>query len=172
MLYAAYGSNLHPFRLQQRTPSAHLLGTAAVSDMALKFHKRGYRDSSGKCNIVKSDRSRIFVAIYDVAPAEIALLDRYEGAGSGYDRTVVTVEKFGDCVTYIATPAHINERLRPFSWYKALVVAGCERLAFPSYYTEQIRSVAAIVDKKRDRHAEQMQLVDYCLKTATRGSLI
>ncbi|MGB7250577.1 MAG: gamma-glutamylcyclotransferase family protein, partial [Phormidesmis sp.] len=87
MLYAAYGSNLHPVRIQQRTPSAKLLGTGAIADMALRFHKRGYRDFSGKCNIVPCSHSSVHVAIYDISTAEMSWLDRHEGAGAGYDRT-------------------------------------------------------------------------------------
>ena len=162
MLYAAYGSNLHPVRVQQRTPSAQLLGTAAIAHQSLNFHKRGYTDFSGKCNIVPCHSSTVYVAVYDIPLAEMTLLDRHEGAGSGYNRALISVDGFGDCVTYIAAAAHIDESLSPFSWYKELVVVGCEKLAFPNSYVEAIRAVPEVKDFEGDRHEVNMRLVETC----------
>lgn len=164
MLYAAYGSNLHPLRVQQRTPSAQLLGTAAIAHQSLNFHKRGYTDFSGKCNMVPCHSSTVYVAVYDIPLAEMTLLDRHEGAGSGYDRAVISVDGFGDCVTYIAAAPHIDEMLFPFSWYKELVLVGCEKLAFPNSYVEAIRAIRAVKDFEGDRHAVNMRLVKECKK--------
>ena len=165
MLYAAYGSNLHPMRMRQRTPSARLLGTAAIAGMALRFHKRGYRDFSGKCNIVEDSDRLIYVAIYEIPVAEMRWLDHHEGAGAGYDRTLVEVERFGDCATYQATAAaHIDDTLQPFTWYKMLVLAGCRKLAFPASYVESIRAVSAVQDLNSDRHKTHMQLAAECAR--------
>ncbi len=162
MLYAAYGSNLHPIRIQQRTPTAQLVGTAKVSNMSLRFHKRGYTDFSGKCNIVESDRASIYVAIYDVSPTEMSLLDKHEGAGSGYDRASINVDRFGACITYIAAATHVDESLLPFSWYRDLVVVGCEKLRFPQHYIERVKAIEVKRDLDCDRHAAYMQLVEEC----------
>lgn len=162
MLYAAYGSNLHPFRLQQRTPSARLVGTGAIAHYALRFHKRGYRDFSGKCNLISHPNSTAYVAIYDIPTSEMDLLDLAEGAGAGYDRTTLNVAGFGDCIIYLAAAPHIDEKLRPFSWYKALVLAGCERLAFPKSYADKIRVIKPIADLECDRHRIHMKLVADC----------
>ncbi len=113
MLYVAYGSNLHPIRIQQRTPSAQLLGTAVIAHHFLNFHKRGYTDFSGKCNIVACHSSTVYVAVYNIPLAEMTSLDLHEGVGSGYDRALISVDGFGDCVTYVAAAAHINEALSP-----------------------------------------------------------
>ena len=162
MLYAAYGSNLHPFRLQQRTPSAQLVGTGAIAHYALRFHKRGYRDFSGKCNLISHRNSTARVAIYDIPASEMNLLDLAEGAGAGYDRTTLNIAGFGDCIIYLAAAPHIDDDLRPFSWYKALVLAGCEQLAFPKNYANKIRAVESITDLERDRHRIHMKLVEDC----------
>lgn len=164
MLYAAYGSNLHPFRMQQRTPSAQLLGTAQLTDMALRFHKRGYTDFSGKCNIIRCDRATIHVAIYDISPTDMLALDRHEGAGSGYDRALIDISGFGECITYIAAATHIDDTLLPFSWYRDLVVAGCERLEFPLSYVETVKAVRTKRDLEGDRHTANMRLVEQCKK--------
>ena len=166
MLYAAYGSNLHPVRMRQRTPSARLIGTAAVAGMALRFHKRGYRDFSGKCNIVRNGDRCIYVAIYEIPLSEMRWLDHHEGAGSGYNRTLVKVEGFGNCVTYQATAAaHIDDTLQPFTWYKTLVLAGCQKLAFPDSYVKAIRAVPAVQDLDSDRHETHMQLAAECVES-------
>lgn len=164
MLYAAYGSNLHPLRLQQRTPSAQLVGTSEIAHYSLRFHKRGYRDFSGKCNLIWQKDKTAFVAIYNIDKNEIPLLDRAEGVGAGYDKTLIAVEGFGDCIVYLATSTHIDDSLLPFSWYKALVIAGCERLMFPVSYVESIRAVAALKDTDYARHKIHMQLIEQCDK--------
>ncbi len=162
MLYAAYGSNLHPLRIQRRSPSAQLLGTAAIANRSLRFHKRGYRDFSGKCNIVPCVDSSVYVAIYQIPAAEMTLLDHSEGAGAGYHRALIDVDGFGDCTTYIAAATHIDEALLPLSWYKLLVLVGCEQMAFPQNYIEAIRAVPAMEDVDGDRHNTHMQLVADC----------
>ena len=170
MLYAAYGSNLHPLRLQQRSPSAKLINTSTVPHHTLRFHKRGYRDFSGKCNLIRQSGSTAYVAIYDIPSHEMNLLDQAEGAGAGYDRTLIKVDGFGDCVIYLAAPEHIDDRLLPFSWYKDLVLAGCERFAFPKSYTEAIRAVGQKRDLERDRHNRHIELVKKCRQDTSRHS--
>ena len=160
MLYAAYGSNLHPFRLQQRTPSAKLVGVGEIAHHTLRFHKRGYRDFSGKCNLIRQQDKTAYVAIYDIDKGEIPLLDHAEGAGAGYDRTLIAIDGFGDCMIYLAAAEHIDDSLLPFSWYKALVIAGCERLAFPISYVGSIRAVADLRDADCTRHDIHMKLIE------------
>lgn len=175
MLYAAYGSNLHPIRLQQRSPSAQLLGTAAIANMSLRFHNRGYRDFSGKCNLLPCHGSLAYAAIYEISAAEMVLLDRSEGAGAGYDRAAIAVDGFGECVTYLAAATHIDDALRPLSWYKALVLVGCERLTFPDHYIEAVRDIPTVQDGESDRHNTHMQLVAACAnanKKSRAGALL
>lgn len=132
--------------------------------MSLRFHKRGYKDFSGKCNIVPCLHHTLYAAIYNMSPTAMARLDRYEGAGAGYDRTWIEVDQFGECVTYVAASEYIDETLTPFSWYKALVILGCEYLSFPKPYTEAIRALSAKADLDGERHIANMQLVDDCIQ--------
>lgn len=104
---------------------------------------------------------------YDIDKGEIPLLDRAEGAGAGYDRTLITVDGFGDCMIYLAALDHIGDSLLPFSWYKALVVAGCERLAFPVAYVDIIRAVADLRDVDCNRHDVHMKLIEQCRQVVT-----
>lgn len=166
MRYVSYGSNLLPLRLQQRTPSARLLGTAEVPGMSLRFHKRGNLDRSAKCNLIPCKRSVAHVAVYELHHSEIHLLDLAEGAGNGYDRSSLPVDGFGECFTYFAAPTHIDESLVPFCWYKALVLTGCEYHDFPEAYTDRIGALETARDPDDGRHEVHMELIDRALNGA------
>lgn len=155
MRYAAYGSNLHPLRLRARTPSATLLGTSVIGDRALRFHKRGV-DGSGKCNVVPTD-GEVHVGIYEIAAEEKPQLDAVEGAG--YRAQTIDVAGFGECFIYVANDSHIDDALSPYSWYRALVLMGCEYLAFPKSYVDRVSSIEAHRDPDFERHTKHMAIV-------------
>ncbi|MDH3767197.1 MAG: gamma-glutamylcyclotransferase [Gammaproteobacteria bacterium] len=158
MRYLAYGSNLHPARLRARSPSARLLGKAVVAGHALRFHKRSIIDGSGKCSIAKADDS-IHVAVYELSNSDGVLLDEAEGLGIGYRHQTIAVAEFGECITYVATETHVDDSLRPYTWYKELVLLGCASLQFPQDYIDSIETVASQEDPDRQRHEENMQIV-------------
>lgn len=157
LLYAAYGSNLHPVRLRARIPAAELLGTGRLRDYGLRFNKRG-ADGSGKCNIVSAE-SETPVAVYRLDAEDKATLDAIEGVGSGYRILQVSVEGFGECFAYEAEQTHVDDGMRPFSWYKKLVLAGCRYLSFPDRYHDVVAAVQSLPDPDRRRHARHMALV-------------
>lgn len=157
MRYAAYGSNLHPLRLRQRVPSADLRGAVVTPEWRLQFHKRG-RDGSAKCNIVSADDSVLF-AIFDMDENEKGLLDNAEGLNLGYEQISLSVPQYGDCFAYVASPSHIEANLRPYSWYKELVLAGLEYHRAPHDYLEAVRAVGHVTDNNRERHALNMAIV-------------
>lgn len=156
--YAAYGSNLHPLRLQRRCPSARLVGTASVDGLELRFNKRGWADGSGKCNI-NSGSGSIFVAVFDIRVGERALLDRYEGLGNGYDSTELVVPGLGTCSTYVAQPDAIDEALRPLEWYKQLVLLGCRFHRLPDFYVSAIENTFAVIDDNSARDQAHRQII-------------
>ena len=158
MLYAAYGSNLHPLRLSRRLATASLLGTAFLPDWSLRFHKRSV-DASGKCSIA-SGSSGVHFAIYEISDADKLVLDRIEGAGSGYMEIDFVVPGYGRCFSYTASETHIDDSLAPYDWYKELVLAGARTLGFPLAYVDAIRGVEARTDPDLDRHQQMWDLVD------------
>lgn len=160
MKYAAYGSNLHPRRLQLRTGEAKLVGTAAVEGFALKFHKRGSRDGSGKCNVVETDAGRVYLAVFEVPAAGLEELDIEEGVGAGYQRDWIDAGEYGRCLIYRAQDSHIEDSLLPFSWYKELVLAGCRVHGFPDDYLAAIDAVEATMDPDPARNALHMRLLE------------
>ena len=158
ILYAAYGSNLHPIRLSSRVPSAKLLGKGILNKKVIRFHKSS-KDGSGKCNVVNDDKHQTYVAIYSLDASEKPLLDTIEGVGYGYQIEEVNVADFGTCYTYIADQSHIYDSLNPYTWYKELVLVGCINLGFPSDYIERIYNIDADIDSDQQRHSKHMRLV-------------
>ena len=156
MLYAAYGSNLHPHRLTERTPSASFVGTAFLDGWSLHFHKRG-RDTSGKCNI-EPGGTGVYLALYELHAVDQRRLDRFEG--NGYARTSVHVAEFGECLTYTALPGAVDDELRPFDWYLELVMLGARQHAFDGSYVERLATIETIEDPHTGRREEHFRLIE------------
>lgn len=158
MLYAAYGSNLHPVRLSRRLATARLLGTAFLPDWSLRFHKRSV-DASGKCSIARGS-SGVHFAIYEISETDKKILDEIEGAGTGYTEISLVVPVYGPCFSYTASETYIDDTLTPYDWYKELVLAGARTLGFPATYMKAIRAIKAEQDPDLDRRQKMRDLVD------------
>ena len=86
-------------------------------------------------------------------------LDKAEGVGIGYEA------KNGE-VTFMGTPrmasiyhaTAIDPSLKPYSWYKALVVAGAKEHNLPERYVERLLATVALEDPDRERHARNWLL--------------
>jgi hypothetical protein len=164
----AYGSNMLAGRIQLRCPSATALGMAELHGHDLHWHKRS-ADGSGKCDVVKSDEpsSIVFGVLYRLSAAEKSALDRAEGLGSGYAEKSVKLVLNGearDAVVYYATC--VSSELRPYKWYKALVMAGAREHGLPEHYIARIEATEAMEDPDKARHESKMRLLK------TRGDAI
>ncbi len=155
----AYGSNMLSTRLRQRVPGARLVGTAKLRAYALRWHKVA-KDGSGKCDIVPAEPgSVVHGALYEIPAHEKQYLDRAEGLGFGYEEKDVLVEcKTGllKATAYVAT--HIDESILPFTWYRALVIAGAVEHGLPIAYVNGLRAIDAKLDADAQRHAQHMAL--------------
>lgn len=165
MLYAAYGSNLHPRRLGRRISSAEFVGTSFLSDWSLHFHKRG-ADGSGKGNVL-SGGDGVHVAIFEISVDDKHILDGIEGVG--YTAAVLEVPAFGDCVSYIAEESHIDGTLEPYDWYKQLVLIGARAHGFPASYLNRIDSIATCHDPDSERRNKQLETLQH-IESTGRGS--
>lgn len=157
MRYAAYGSNLHPLRLGKRVPSAKFVAATTLPGWNLEFHKRG-RDGSGKCNIVAAEQSVLF-ALFDIDANDRPMLDAAEGLNLGYQEMTIDAGDFGRCFCYVASNTHIDDKLKPFSWYKELVIVGLEHHQASTEYLHRVRSIEHITDDDGTRHCENMAIV-------------
>lgn len=171
--YLAYGSNLHPLRLTQRVPSACLIGKVYLEGYSLQFNKRG-KDSSAKCNLVKSGQQndKVFAALYQMDSAHKEDLDGIEGRGQGYLHAKIAIEYNRQkitCFTYFAEQSHLDETLRPFHWYKELVLQGASFLEFPQHYIQGLAAVPSTPDPDVSRNAEMINLVSEVKSFSTAG---
>ena len=156
----AYGSNMLSSRIQARCPSARALGIAKLLDHELKWHKRS-QDGSGKCDVVQTnDESRIvYGVLYEIAESEKSALDKAEGLANGYEERKVQV-MFGGAprVTSVYAATRTDSSLKPYTWYKAFVVAGANEHKLPSEYISQLEAVEADQDPDSKRHERNTQL--------------
>jgi hypothetical protein len=162
-LYFAYGSNMFtPWLCQPaRCPSARFAGIAELSGHELRWHKHSKKDGSGKCDIPAAAAASVLGVLYEIAGDEKAPLDRAEGKGFGYDEIEVEVLSGSNpvrAVTYQAT--NTDPALRPYTWYRALVIAGAKEHGFPASYIAELEAAPADEDENRARHDEHMALIE------------
>ncbi len=159
--YLAYGSNLHPLRLQERTPSARLHGVTTLRGYRLAWHKRG-DDGSGKCDLIETarDGDRVHGALFTLDAADRLALDRFEG--EGYSPVVTQVHSAGlslSCFFYLANTTHIDPELPVYDWYQQLVLMGARYHGFPRAYIEDIHQTVTREDPDPERRALRQELL-------------
>lgn len=157
--YFAYGSNMLLERLQvlDRCPSAQAIGPACAQGFELCFAKRSTRDGSGKATLVPQYGQLAYGVLFAIDESERARLNAAEGAGKHYD----VVDGFQvqhlqngsvkDVTTYLAASAYFDPNLRPYDWYRALVLAGATQHALPDHYLHALSNAEAIVDPAENR---------------------
>jgi gamma-glutamylcyclotransferase len=128
------------------------LGPAVLPGYELRWHKRSV-DGSGKCSIVPSSSAAAVVhgALFTIPKEEKHLLDRVEG---GYGDIPVGAQSSQGVVsaqTYVAGPTHVDDSLRPYAWYRDLVVSGAESQNLPAEYLESLRLVVVWQDQDAER---------------------
>lgn len=160
-VYFAYGSNMLSHRLKERAPSAVAIGIGFVQGRRLAFDKVS-SDGSGKCDIevTINPKDRAYGVLFNIASTEKSILDKVEGLGKGYDKQdiqVVTTNGACTAVTYVATTK--EPALRPYHWYKALVVAGAVQHGLPNVYIEWLRTFKSQADPHTKRRAENEALL-------------
>ncbi len=146
-------------RLRGRCPSATKICAVDLNGHELLWQKSS-KDGSAKCDIVTSEGSLVWGVVFEIAEDERIALDKAEGVGFGYERSAVvlsnTVNKFS-AVTYKATS--IDRTLKPYCWYKELVIAGAYEHELPSTYVEMLEAVEFVNDPDRNRRAQNNQLI-------------
>ncbi|MDX1645862.1 MAG: gamma-glutamylcyclotransferase family protein [Longimicrobiales bacterium] len=161
--YFAYGSNLCVPRLRHRVLGVRPAGVARLPGWELRWHKRG-ADGSGKCSIVPTPaKGVVHGGVFHVPHVERALLDGVEGLGRGYAERILRIDiegKTAEAWTYVAQDGWIDPGLRPFGWYRELVLAGAHDLGLPPAYLRDIASVSARRDPDRARAARNLRFLD------------
>lgn len=163
-LYFAFGSNMLKQRLTvpDRCASAVAHGPAMAAGFRVTMWKRSSRDGSGKATLVEADGHAVHGVLYEISHDELALLDRSEGVGLGYERDAALAVRWGSqTVTahaYVAPREHIDETLIPFDWYAALCIAGADQHALPEHHVEALAAIPTQADTKPQRETRQRAL--------------
>ncbi len=160
-LYFAYGSNMLSKRLKERTPSAQKIGIASLAGYRLTFDKKS-KDGSGKCDIDRTENPQDIVwgVIYSIDCSQLIDLDRAEGLGLGYEHATLVVNLFGrqeKVLAYLSNDKQSN--LKPYHWYKDIVIAGADEHKLPSAYIAGITEVNSMDDPCEERVAKNAALL-------------
>lgn len=157
--YFAYGSNMLTDRLRERVPSAQAICIGQLLGHALRWDKRSERDGSGKCDAeatsLKDDV--VWGVLFELDPEDKPALDKAEGAGDGYlekSVNILTEDGLVTAVTYCATDK--EPTLRPYHWYKALVIAGAREHGLPPSYRSRLELVVTVSDTGRASRHKQL----------------
>jgi gamma-glutamylcyclotransferase len=147
--YFAYGSNMLTERLRERVPSATVVGIGQLPGHALRWDKRSWRDGSGKCDAEATGRQDdvVWGVVFELDTEDKPALDQAEGLGAGYMAKMVHVLTDAGpvaAVMYYATDKEPS--LRPYHWYKALVIAGAREHGLPASYRSHLQLVVTVSD--------------------------
>lgn len=166
-LYFAYGSNMLTRRLRaaSRAPSARVEATGFIEGHRLTFDKVSKEKSegrSGKCDAEATGNpsDHVYGVLFSIDRAEEKALDEAEGRDKGYKKDrihVVTTDGKRTAVTYIATEK--DPSLRPYDWYKELVIAGAVEHGLPQSYVEWLRTVESQPDPNVARRTRNERLL-------------
>ncbi len=162
MLYLAYGSNLLPARLRARIPDAGLVGTCRIPGRRLAFHLSG-SDGSAKCDISPEEGACAYGALYRLEREGWSRLDSIEELYVSYVRLglrVLDSPKVRMAEAYVAMENRVDEGLRPYGWYKRLVLTGARYHGFPEYYVRAIGEVPDMPDPDRSRALENLGVME------------
>lgn len=149
MLHLSYGSNMFRARIEARLGPCERLGAAYLTRHALRFHKVGGRDGTGKCDAFHTGHpdDRVWGALDRLTDAQITKLDAIEGPGYRREPVRVTLsEQSMDATLYLAKPEARDAGLQPLDWYKKLVLAGARELDLPLGYIVAIEAVPSLPD--------------------------
>lgn len=163
IIYLAYGSNLHPARLRERIGEVQLLDVVRLPGWRLTFDKRG-ADGSAKANLrpVAGGDALAWAAAYALDTRQLPTLDRFEGCGRGYETVQLEVpvaDRTAECLVYLAPSHWISVDMRPYDWYRDLIVAGARFHRLPDEYIESIVATATIRDPDAKRATDRFRLL-------------
>lgn len=164
LYYFAYGSNMHPARLRERTPSCQRIGVATLPGHVLRFNHVSTTDGSAKCNVLATgiDTDVVHGVVYSIPATERAALDAAEDLGVGYRLRHLQVhrEGCGLCVfCYVAVEGTIDNSSRPFRWYRDIVLHGARQHAFPEDYLAAIAAEQVVEDPDPVRTVHHRRLL-------------
>jgi hypothetical protein len=137
-LYAAYASNLDPIRMLERCPHSPARGTGWLMGWRLTFAGEDHGWDGPLATLVEDQDSQVFVALYDVSPQDVAMLDDWET--SMYRKLHVRVQTLeGEQVAWIYVLDAYEGGL-PSASYLGVISEAAAAAGAPDDYVDELRN--------------------------------
>ncbi|QSB05007.1 gamma-glutamylcyclotransferase family protein [Natronoglycomyces albus] len=139
LLYAAYGSNLDPARMQATCPRSPLVGTGWLEGWRLTFAGADLGWESAVATVVESPGERTFVSLYELHQLDKSVLDDLEGCNSGLYRKIQTQAATleGNRAVWMYVFDGFEDGL-PSAWYLQELAQAAEKAGAPSDYVASL----------------------------------
>lgn len=142
-LYFAYGSNMDADAMARRCPRARRLGLARLARWRFALMPSGY------ATIVPDPRMNVHGALWDVAVADMAALDRYEQLAQGLyvKRSIPALRPPAGAVqalVYIGAQPTVGAAPRG---YLDEIIEAAQGLALPATYLAFLKTLVAAQKK-------------------------
>lgn len=140
-LYAAYGMNLDPERMAKRAPHSPLHGSGWLLDWRLTFGGEEVSWEGPLCTVVEDPGHQVYVALYDITPADEKLLDEWEGVNIGlWQKIRVRVSTLDGDVTAWLYVLDAYEGGLPTAAYLGMLADAVESGGAPDEYVAELRT--------------------------------
>lgn len=146
VFYFAYGSNLSKEQMIGRLGRLPPSRIGRLTGHRIAFNKRGSHQGEVYANLVQHDGGEVWGVVYELAPAELQVLDYYEGVEGGHYRRhrVDVLTEAGVAVnaeTYFAEKAWLCAEARPSRGYAARILTGAREHALPNEYIRSLEQL-------------------------------
>jgi gamma-glutamylcyclotransferase (GGCT)/AIG2-like uncharacterized protein YtfP len=140
-LYAAYGTNLDPAQMAGRCPYSPLHATGWLQGWRLTFGGEDLGWDGSMATIVEDPLEQVFVAVYDVTPADEGRLDTWEGVDMGlYRKVKVRVSTMNEELVVWAYVLDAWEGGLPSASYLGVLADAAEAADAPADYVAGLRA--------------------------------
>jgi len=140
-LYAAYGSNLDAGRMLSRAPHSPRCGTGWLDGWRLTFAGEELGWQGALVTVVEDAASQVYVALYDITPADEASLDDWEGGDFGaYRKLRVRVHTLDGEMTAWLYVVDGYEGGLPAAHYLGEIAEAAQAAGAPDDYVAELRS--------------------------------
>ena len=125
----------------ERCPHSPAAGTGWLNGWRLTFGGEDLGWDGALATIVEDPDSAVFVALYDVSPADYELLDRWESAESGLYRKIhVRVSTLDGELLAAVYVLSAYEGGLPSARYLGLIAEAADKAGAPDEYVAELRS--------------------------------
>ena len=154
MIYFAYGPDLNPSHMMERSPGYRSIGIARLADCWIDFPRHSSGERSAVISIVESPGSYVWGVLYDIRDEDIPILDHVHGFDPDRPEDLndhvlreVTVQRPGhpkpvSASTYVAVPD--GRVSQPTASYLVQIIDGARYHGLPKAYLGALQAVRTV----------------------------